>query len=134
MEYKHHRDRLGCQILSMPIIYGMIIPFIILHIGTEIYQHVCFPLYGIPLVDRKKYIKFDRFRLPYLTFIQKFNCTYCAYANGLMKYVTTIVAETEKYWCGIRHRPSPGFQEPEHEKHFLAYGDKKAYEEFVKKG
>jgi hypothetical protein len=70
--------------ISIPFIYGMGIVLVIFDIGVEIYHRICFPLYGIPLVNRKEYIKIDRVKLGYLNLVQKFNCLYCGYANGLM--------------------------------------------------
>ena len=62
------------HILSIPFIYGMIIPIFIIDITITCYQHICFRLYGIARVDRSKYIVMDRGQLPYLNAIEKFNC------------------------------------------------------------
>ena len=35
--------------------------------------------------------------------LEKLNCAYCAYANGLVGYVGEIAARTEAYWCPIKH-------------------------------
>lgn len=118
--------------LSAPIIYAMIVPFVILDIFAEIYHRICFPLYGLPLIKRSSYFKFDRYKLPYLTTLQKFNCLYCSYGNGLMHYVGTIAAETERYWCGIQHDSCTQFIPPKHHKDFLKYGDKEGLKEIKK--
>lgn len=68
-------------ILSMPFIYGMAIPALFLDICIFIYQHVCFRLYGIPLVKRRDYIIYDRRYLDYLNILQKVNCLYCSRVN-----------------------------------------------------
>jgi len=109
-------------LLTVPFIYGMIIPAVIMDAGVEIYQAVCFPIYGIPKVRRSDYIVFDRHRLNYLNLLQKFNCLYCAYFNGLIAYVREIASRTEQFWCPIRHaRRVRGV----HRRywHFLRYGD-----------
>ena len=67
------------------------------------YQAVCFPVYGIPKVARKDYLIFDRRYLAYLNGLEKFNCAYCSYANGLIGYVREIASRTEAYWCPIKH-------------------------------
>ncbi len=111
--------------ISMPFIYGMVFPLIILDVFLEIYHQICFRLYNIELVKRKSYIKIDRHRLKKLNFIEKLNCAYCGYANGLINYASRIAAETEKYWCAIKHKKSKEFIEPSHHKNF------KNYEEFM---
>jgi hypothetical protein len=50
---------------------------------------------------------------------------YCSYANGLLQYAVAIASETEKYWCGIKHKETPGFHAPPHHKNFAKYGDEK---------
>jgi hypothetical protein len=50
-------------------------------------------------VKRSDYIVFDRHQLHYLNFIEKFHCTYCEYGNGLMGYMTEILARTEEYFA-----------------------------------
>ena len=39
----------------------------------------------------------------YLNALEKLNCAYCSYANGLIAYVREIAARTEQYWCPIKH-------------------------------
>jgi hypothetical protein len=68
-----------------------------------IYQAVCFPIYGIPKVRRGDYFAFDRAHLAYLNAIEKFNCAYCTYANGVIAYVREVASRTEEYWCPIKH-------------------------------
>ena len=123
MEYKKYNNRDWIHLMSVPIIYGMSIPLVFLDITLEIYHNICFRLYGIPLVKRSKYIKVDRHKLKYLNWIDKINCAYCGYVNGLVNYARTIAADTEKYWCGIKHKKDSNFIEPKHHKDFLDYGD-----------
>ena len=106
-------------ILSMPFIYGVFLPLLLLDIMVEIYHHVCFPLYGIRLVPRKKYFFYDREDLPKLSWIEKVNCRYCAYANGLAAYFVAIAGETEAYWCAIKHKGRVSLETQPHTSEFL---------------
>jgi len=81
-----------------PVIYGLILPLLLLDLGLTVYQAICFPVYRINKVNRSDYIVMDRWHLSYLNFMEKFNCAYCAYANGLLAYGTEIAARTEQYW------------------------------------
>jgi hypothetical protein len=114
------------NVVSAPFIYGMIVPFVILDIFISIYQAICFPLYRIPKVSRRKYIVLDRHRLSYLNSIEKFNCVYCGYVNGLIAYVREIAARTEEYWCPIKHASK--ILDP-HRRYarFADFGDPEAY-------
>ena len=91
------------NVLTAPIIYAGFVPFILLDIFLTLYQTVCFTIYGIPRVKRSEYMVFDREDLPYLNIIEKFNCFYCSYGNGLAAYFREIAARTEQYWCPIKH-------------------------------
>ncbi len=112
--------------LTSPFIYGCIIPFMILDVFITLYQGFSFPIYAIPKVRRSDYIIFDRGKLCYLNLLERINCAYCSYGNGLMAYVVEIAARTEQHWCPIRH--AHRIQHP-HDRygHFLPYGDAKAY-------
>jgi len=70
---------------------------------VTLYQAFCFPIYRIAKVRRANYIVLDRQHLEYLNLIEKFHCTYCGYASGLVAYVYEIVARTEEYFCPIKH-------------------------------
>ena len=132
-DYKKQPTIFFNYLLSSPFIYTIIIPLVLLDFFTEIYHRVCFPLYHLPYVKRKKYIRIDRHKLSYLPWYEKLNCVYCSYANGWLHYASAIAGETEKYWCGIKHKTSAGFIEPEHQKNFLTYGDEQAYHDFIEK-
>ncbi len=90
-------------VLTAPVIYGLIIPFVILDIAVTLYQWICFPVYGIPKVRRRDYIAIDRHHLAYLNALQKLNCVYCGYGNGLLAYAREVAGRTEAYWCPIKH-------------------------------
>ncbi len=90
-------------VVTAPIIYSLIVPFVLLDLFVMLYQATCFPAYGIPKVRRGDYIVFDRGHLAYLNAIEKLNCAYCSYANGLIAYVREVASRTEEYWCPIKH-------------------------------
>jgi hypothetical protein len=79
-------------------------------------------------IPRKNYIRMDREKLPFLSNWDKFNCAYCAYANGVMQWGAAVGGATESYWCSMKHKPAPGYTDPAHHKNFMQYGDKEAYE------
>lgn len=133
MEFKKHPERIFLQLLSAPFIYGMIIPTLFLDICLEIYHRICFPLYGLPYIKRRAYIKIDRQKLSYLNPIEKVHCMYCGYANGVYQYTAAVAAATEHYWCGIMHKKEKGFKQPAHHRKFLPYDDAEAFKEYLKK-
>ena len=107
-----------------------VLPFVVLDIMVTLYQHVCFRVYDIPRVARAEYFVIDRHHLAYLNAIEKFNCIYCGYANGLIEYVREISARTEAYWCPIRHtRRSPDPHQLVEQ--FVDYGDADAYKKIT---
>ena len=132
MEHKKH-SRILRHSMSAPFIFGMILPLVILDISMEIYHQVCFRLYKFPLIKRADYIRIDRHKLKYLTLFEKIGCAYCGYGNGLLHYVSAIVGDTEKYWCGIKHKKYNGFIGPAHHKDFLEYNNKIQYHKILER-
>lgn len=120
------------HVLSLPFIYSMIIPAIILDIFITVYHAVAFPLYHIPRVKRKDYIIFDRRYLSYLNIIQKAHCLYCSYVNGLFAYAVEVAARTERYWCPIKAAQKPVYRH-EWYKDFADYGDPDGWNEKINK-
>ena len=114
------------MILTAPVIYSLIIPLMLLDLFAALYQAACFPVYGIPRVRRRDYLAFDRGQLAYLNAIEKLNCEYCAYANGLIAYIREIASRTEEYWCPIKHARRVLGAHPRYGS-FLDYGDGDAY-------
>ena len=90
-------------ILVSPVIYAMIVPIVLIDLSGMLYQAICFPVYGIPKVRRRDYLVFDRHHLAYLNALEKLNCAYCSYGNGVMAFMREVVARTEIYWCPIKH-------------------------------
>lgn len=93
--------------LSAPLIYSLIIPFALVDFWVSIYQALCFRVYGIERVKRSAYFKLDRAQLPYLNVVEKVNCQFCAYVNGVIGFVREVAARTEQYWCAIKHAETP---------------------------
>ncbi|MDO9207210.1 MAG: hypothetical protein Q7T91_03050 [Sulfuricurvum sp.] len=114
------------HIMSVPVIWAILLPAIILDGFVSVYQWICFPIYKISKVKRSDYIIIDRHRLKYLNAIEKLNCLYCSYVNGLMGYITEISARTEQYWCPIRHATMLKSIHGKY-KNFYDYGDSKKF-------
>lgn len=125
--WQYLRGATPSYILSAPIIYAMVIPIALLDLGMTIYQQICFRIYGIPLVKRSEYIVIDRHMLAYLNAIEKLNCVYCGYGNGVMAYGREITARTEQFWCPIKHAKRARGAHARTTK-FLEYGDAEAWE------
>jgi len=133
---EHRRLRLGlvkflgrsslAVVLTAPVIYSLIIPLAIADAWVSAYQTICFRAYGIPRVRRSDYIAFDRDRLTYLNVIERLNCAYCGYANGLIAYAREVSSRTEQYWCPIKHAVK--ISDPHRRYYeFLEYGDAEGY-------
>lgn len=114
------------NLLTGPIIYGMILPLLLLDACVTLYQAICFPVYRVEKVRRAEYFVYDRQQLAYLNLIERWHCTYCSYANGLLAYATEIVARTEQYFCPIKHARKVAGLHARHAR-FLAYGDAADY-------
>ncbi len=136
MNYKKHPELYTRNWIAVPFILIMIFPLVILDIFLEVYHQAAFRLYNLKRVSRKDHIRIDRQKLKYLNLLEKFGCTYCGYANGLLEYARTIAGETEKYWCGVKHKKigeNDTFVEPSYQKDFLEYGDIEGYKKIIKK-
>lgn len=109
-------------VLTAPVIYSVIIPLVLLDVFVTLYQVICFPVYRIEKVRRADYISLDRRHLAYLNGLEKLNCVYCGYGNGLLAYAREIAARTEGHWCPIKHaRRMEGLHR--HYPDFVEYGD-----------
>src|SRR5688572_6830941 len=132
----HRRQRTGlwryiltgnaATVASAPVIYSAIVPFVVLDGWVTLYQAVCFRAWGLRRVRRRDYFAIDRHKLAYLNGLEKLNCLYCSYANGLVAYVSEIAARTEQYWCPIRHARRTRHAH-DRTAAFAAYGDADAY-------
>ncbi|NQU56840.1 MAG: hypothetical protein HQ513_06360 [Rhodospirillales bacterium] len=113
-------------VLTAPVIYAGIIPLALVDLFFTLYQYICFSVYDIPKVQRSKYLVIDRQHLAYLNLIEKVNCVYCGYGNGVIAYAREIAARTEEFWCPIKH--AGRVHTPHHKYYeFLEYGDGEGY-------
>ena len=116
------------EIISIPFIYAMYFPALLLDFMLFIYQQTAFRLYRIPLVKRSDYVVYDRWQLEYLNLIQKINCIYCSYFNWVVQYAVEVAWRTEKYWCPIKHAKKE-FWWHDWEKYFADYWDAQWFKE-----
>lgn len=112
--------------ITAPIIYSLIVPMLVLDAALTVYQYLCFPLYRIERVRRKDCWTFDRAHLAYLNALEKFNCAYCSYGNGLAAYFTEIASRTEQYWCPIKHARRVRHAHSRYNR-FVDYGDAEGF-------
>jgi hypothetical protein len=113
-------------LLTAPMVYLGWLPFLALDLFVTLYQAICFPVWRIARARRSDYLVFDRADLPYLNAIERFNCLYCSYGNGVAAYAREVAARTEQYWCPIKHaRRIVGA----HDRYprFFEHGDAEAY-------
>ena len=113
-------------VLTAPVIYSLILPLALIDLWASAYQAICFRAYRLPRVRRSEYLVFDREALAYLNWIERLNCWFCEYANGVAAYVREIASRTEQYWCPIKHalkitNPHKRYQA------FVEYGDADGY-------
>ncbi len=116
------------SLVAVPATYAVILAIALLDLLATLHQWTTFPIFGIRRVRRADYIAIDRHKLSYLNAIEKLNCLYCGYSNGVIAYAREIASRTEQYWCPIKHAKlirSPHRRYPE----FLEYGDAKGYRE-----
>ena len=116
------------HVASVPFIYGMIVPLAFMDLALSIYQHVCFRLYSVPRVRRSDHFIIDRHYLDQLSAIDKLNCVYCGYGNGVFSYGREIISRTEQYWCPIKHAQKTRAESARYNE-FLEYGDTDDYPE-----
>jgi hypothetical protein len=116
--------------LVAPVIYAMVIPLSFLDLTIFLYQHICFRVYGIPIVKRRDFFVIDRHRLSYLSGMEKFNCLYCGYANGLAAYAKEIIARTEQFWCPIKHASPVNAPHSKYDS-FAEYGDAEGFRNYL---
>jgi hypothetical protein len=120
------------SVLTAPVIYALLFPILLLDISITIYQHICFRAYGIPRVKRSDYFVYDRTHLAYLNLIEKINCAYCSYGNGVMAYGREVVARTEQYWCPIKHARKIMAAHPYYTG-FVDFGNAQSYKDELEK-
>ncbi|KKS29033.1 MAG: hypothetical protein UV60_C0002G0017 [Parcubacteria group bacterium GW2011_GWA2_43_11] len=85
--FRIHSKRIGIvrTLLGALLMYTTIPFFIFVHMSITIffYKGILRPLLGLPPLYTKNYIIFDRFAIRDLHWIDRLNCQFCEYANGL---------------------------------------------------
>lgn len=119
------------SIVTAPLIYSMIVPLLVIDLCFTLYQHICFRAYGMPRVPRRDFLVNDRHKLAYLNVIEKVNCTYCGYGNGMVAYAREIISQTEQYWCPIHHANRVVDAHRRYPQ-FFAFGDAQGYQQGLK--
>src|SRR5215510_10420939 len=120
------RESEAVKIVTAPVIYSLVLPIALLDLWVTVYQAICFRAFGIARVKRSAYVVIDRQHLAYLNGIEKLNCVYCGYANGVFAYVREVAGRTEQYLCPIRH--AHRVRAPHaHYRRFIDYGDAEGY-------
>lgn len=126
---KFLRETRPLVFLTAPLIYAMIIPLVAVDVFFTVFQHICFRVYRLKLVPRRPYMVADRYQLGYLNLIQKFNCLYCSYGNGVIAYAREITARTEDFWCPIKNAGK--VRTPHHKYYeFLEFGDAQGFQKW----
>lgn len=111
------------SILAAISAYLMIVPLVLADFSLWQFQQLYFGIYRIPKINRKKYFCFDRHLLSQLTIVQKINCAYCTYANGVIHFASAVAAQMERYSCAVKHTKNvPGHQ---HQADFIEYAQLK---------
>lgn len=128
--FQFFRESRPLVILTLLVIWSCLIPALLLDLMISIYQAICFPVFGIPKVRRGDFIVLDRHNLSYLNVIEKMNCMYCGYFNGVVAYAREMAARTEQHWCTIKHARRVGDIHSRY-KYFLDYGDGKRYRQEI---
>jgi len=113
-------------VVVAPAVYGLIVPLFLLDIAVSLFQAVCFSAWRMERVRRADYVIIDRHRLAYLNGIEKLNCAFCGYANGVIAYAAETASRTEQYWCPIKYalkvrRPNKRYRD------FVDYGDAEGF-------
>jgi hypothetical protein len=120
------RDSSFGALITAPAVYALIVPLALLDLTIALYQAVCFPIWGMARVRRADYVVIDRHHLAYLNGIEKLNCVYCGYANGLIALAREVASRTEQYWCPIKHAIRVRGAHPR-QRQFVDYGDADAF-------
>ncbi|WP_193173214.1 hypothetical protein [Nisaea nitritireducens] len=114
------------SLIVAPAVYGLIIPIALLDLGVWIFQLVCFTAWGMERVKRSDHVIVDRHRLSYLNGIEKLNCWYCGYANGVIALAREVASRSEQYWCPIKHALRVRTRHPRY-RNFVEYGDAEGF-------
>jgi hypothetical protein len=117
--------------LVSPLIYIMVIPAMLFDVSLFVYQQVVCRIFKFEPIKRSDYIVYDRHYLGYLNPVEKLNCMYCSYFNGLMQYAAAMAARTELYFCPIKHAKKTAYEHQYYHEFFI-YGEEENYQERLK--
>jgi hypothetical protein len=112
--------------LASPLVYVLVVPLALLDLLVLLFVHLGFPVYGIAKVKRGEYVAVDRHQLAYLNGIEKLNCVYCGYANGVIAYAREVASRSEEHWCPIKHARKVGDPHRRYYR-FAEFGDAEGY-------
>ncbi|MDA0661528.1 MAG: hypothetical protein O3B08_01655 [Proteobacteria bacterium] len=113
-------------LVTAPVVYSLVVPIALLDALVWVYQRICFFVWNIPRVRRSDYVALDRHNLAYLNGVQKLNCVYCGYANGVIAYTREVASRSEQFWCPIKH--ALRVREPHRRyRNFLEFGDAEGF-------
>ena len=120
------------HLLSSPVVYMMVFPAMLLDVMLFIYTNVVSRVFKFDFLPRNAYVVFDRQYLGYLNSMEKLNCMYCSYFNGLTAYASAVAGRTELFFCPIKHAKKIAYKH-EYYDAFLGYGDEEKYQKKLKK-
>lgn len=113
-------------VLASPLVYVLFLPLAMLDLLTTLFVVLGFPVYGIAKVRRADFVVLDRHHLAYLNGIEKLNCIYCGYANGVIAFTREVASRAEEHWCPIKHARRT--RDPHRRYYaFVDYGDAEEY-------
>jgi len=113
---KLNKNNILMQLISGVSSYICIVPLVLVDLFIIQFQFIYFGLNDIPKLQRKEFFSIDRHLLKRLNFLQKVNCLYCEYANGVVAYAKAVTNQMEIYSCAIKHLRQPAGHE--HQKKF----------------
>lgn len=135
---QHRRIRTGiltflrrsplATLIVAPAVYGLILPLVLMDLSVTVFLWICFPAWGMARPRRADYVVIDRHRLAYLNGIEKLNCAYCGYANGVIAYAREAASRSEQYWCPIKHALRVRTPHQRYRR-FVDYGDAEGFRE-----
>ncbi len=133
---QHRKIRIGiltflrrsplATLIVAPAVYGLIVPLVLMDLSVTVFLWICFPAWGMERVRRADYVIVDRHRLAYLNGIEKLNCAYCGYANGVIAYAREAASRSEQYWCPIKHALRVRSPHSRYRR-FIDYGDAEGF-------
>ncbi|GAB4394714.1 MAG: hypothetical protein Tsb0032_22420 [Kiloniellaceae bacterium] len=135
---QHRRIRTGiltflrrsplATLIVAPAVYGLFLPLVLMDLSVTVFLWICFPAWGMARPPRADYVVIDRHRLAYLNGIEKLNCAYCGYANGVIAYAREAASRSEQYWCPIKHALRVRTPHQRYRR-FVDYGDAEGFRE-----